>query len=100
MRKSYSIRDKRNRLLFFKLEKKLLFLKVIIQDQRLSLNLREWARFYLLNMPKNSSLVRIRNRCVYTGESGFPIRYFRLSRHMFKRLAEAGELVGVKKSSW
>ena len=48
--------------------------------------------------PKFST--RKRNRCQLTGRSRGYYRRFGVSRHVLRRLAHAGELPGVRKSSW
>ncbi len=54
----------------------------------------------LQKLPRNSSPVRIKNRCAVTGRSRGYMRYFGLSRQQFREMARRGELPGVKKSSW
>jgi len=58
----------------------------------------EWEK--LQKLPKNSSPVRIKNRCAVTGRSRGYMRYFGLSRQQFREMARRGEIPGVKKSSW
>ncbi len=43
---------------------------------------------------------RHRNRCRLCGRSRAYIRYFGLCRLCFRKLADKGEIVGVKKASW
>ena len=54
----------------------------------------------LQKLPKNSSPVRIKNRCAVTGRSKSYMRQFGLSRIQFREMARRGELPGVTKSSW
>lgn len=54
----------------------------------------------LQKLPKNSSPVRIKNRCSVTGRSKGYMRQFGLSRHKFRELANEGKIPGVRKSSW
>jgi small subunit ribosomal protein S14 len=54
----------------------------------------------LQKLPRNSSPVRIKNRCNVTGRSRGYMRYFGLSRQQFREMARRGEIPGVKKSSW
>ncbi len=54
----------------------------------------------LQKLPKNSSPVRVKNRCVVTGRPRGYMRAFGLSRIMFRELAREGKIPGVKKSSW
>lgn len=58
------------------------------------------AQKKLAKLPRNSSKVRIRNRCNMTGRPRAYIRRFGLSRITFRELALAGKIPGVTKSSW
>jgi small subunit ribosomal protein S14 len=58
----------------------------------------EWLE--LDKLPKNSSKVRLHNRCKITGRPKGYIRYFSISRNVFRELASYGKLPGVTKSSW
>jgi small subunit ribosomal protein S14 len=58
----------------------------------------KWAELSLL--PKNSSPVRLHNRCKLTGRPRGYIRQFGLSRNQFRDLALMGKIPGVTKSSW
>jgi small subunit ribosomal protein S14 len=51
-------------------------------------------------LPKNSSKVRLKNRCQLTGRPRGYIRYFGLSRVMFRDMALAGKIPGIRKASW
>lgn len=51
-------------------------------------------------LPKNSSPVRLKNRCQLTGRGRGYIRYFGISRLMFRDMALNGKIPGVKKASW
>ncbi|MEK7601962.1 MAG: 30S ribosomal protein S14 [Patescibacteria group bacterium] len=54
----------------------------------------------LQKLPRNSSPVRIKNRCAVTGRSRGYMRDFGLSRIAFRELAREGKIPGVKKASW
>ncbi len=54
----------------------------------------------LQKLPKNSSPVRVKNRCVVSGRAHGYLRAFGLSRITFRELAREGKVPGVKKSSW
>ncbi len=54
----------------------------------------------LQELPKNSSSVRLHNRCMFTGRPKGYYRDFGLSRHVLREMAHQGLLPGVKKSSW
>ncbi|GBD89355.1 alternate 30S ribosomal protein S14 [bacterium BMS3Abin04] len=54
----------------------------------------------LQKLPKNSSRVRLRNRCMLTGRPRAYYRKFGVSRLVFREMALKGEIPGIKKSSW
>jgi small subunit ribosomal protein S14 len=51
-------------------------------------------------LPKNSSPVRLKNRCKLTGRPKGYMRFFGLSRVTFREMALAGKIPGVTKASW
>lgn len=51
-------------------------------------------------LPKNSSPVRLHNRCKLTGRPRGYMRQFGISRVLFRDMALAGKIPGVKKASW
>ncbi|HEY2727202.1 MAG TPA: 30S ribosomal protein S14 [Parafilimonas sp.] len=51
-------------------------------------------------LPKNASPVRLHNRCQLTGRPRGYVGYFGVSRIMFRDMALAGKIPGVKKASW
>lgn len=54
----------------------------------------------LSKLPKNSSPVRLHNRCRLTGRPKGYIRQFGISRITFREMALKGLIPGVKKASW
>ncbi|MFN4007158.1 MAG: 30S ribosomal protein S14 [Chitinophagaceae bacterium] len=51
-------------------------------------------------LPKNASPVRLKNRCKLTGRPKGYMRYFGISRVVFRDMALDGKIPGVKKASW
>jgi small subunit ribosomal protein S14 len=51
-------------------------------------------------LPKNASPVRLKNRCQLTGRPRGDIRYFGVSRNIFRDMALQGKIPGVRKASW
>jgi small subunit ribosomal protein S14 len=51
-------------------------------------------------LPKNSSKVRLKNRCQLTGRPRGYIRYFGISRIAMRDMALDGKIPGLKKASW
>jgi small subunit ribosomal protein S14 len=54
----------------------------------------------LQKLPRNSSKVRLRNRCWRTGRGRGFFRDFGLSRNMLREMGHEGLLPGLTKSSW
>jgi small subunit ribosomal protein S14 len=54
----------------------------------------------LAKLPKNSSPVRLHNRCSLTGRPKGYMRLFGISRIQFREMASKGLIPGVKKASW
>jgi len=75
-------------------------LKKTILDQEISEEERLTAINELNKLPRNSSPVRLRNRCVLTGRCRGYLRKFQLSRLAFRELASNGMIPGVTKASW
>ncbi len=64
-------------------------------------SLKEAGDFAALDLlPKNASPVRLKNRCQITGRPKGYMRYFGLSRVIFRDMALNGLIPGVKKASW
>lgn len=51
-------------------------------------------------LPRNSSSVRLHNRCRLTGRPKGYMRKFGINRVTFREMALAGKIPGVTKSSW
>ena len=51
-------------------------------------------------LPRNSSKIRLRNRCWRTGRTRGVYRDFGLCRHMIREMAHNCILPGVRKASW
>ena len=58
------------------------------------------AQKKLQKLPKNSSPVRVRNRCSLSGRPRAYHRKFGVSRIQFRELALSGKIPGVIKYSW
>ena len=54
----------------------------------------------LQKLPRDASPIRLHNRCKLTGRPKGYMRYFGVSRVMFRELANKGLVPGVKKASW
>ena len=93
-------REKKRKKLVTGKAKKRATLKAIIKSKTATPEERFQAVMKLAEMPRNSSKVRIRNRCAVTGRPRGYFRKLNLSRIAVRDLASRGELPGVTKSSW
>jgi small subunit ribosomal protein S14 len=75
-------------------------LKARVIDPTLTPDQRNEARQSLQALPRNSSQVRLKNRCGVTGRPRAFLRKFEVSRLVFRERALNGEFPGVTKSSW
>lgn len=75
-------------------------LKKVLVDPNASPEDKGDAMRALQKLPRNSSPIRVRNRCELTGRPRAFLRKFRLSRIQFRELALKGMIPGVTKSSW
>jgi small subunit ribosomal protein S14 len=75
-------------------------LKQQIHQKDVDISTRYKLVIKLDNLPKDSSKVRIRNRCALTGRSRGVYRKFGLCRHKIRELAGECVLPGLTKSSW
>lgn len=93
-------KDKNRRNIFSLLEKKKIILNHIINNLKLSENIRNFAYLQLNHISKISTITKIKNRCVLSNRSRAVYRKFKLSRIFLKNYALQGLIMGVKKASW
>ena len=75
-------------------------LKKQIMRKDLSIEERFMIQSKLNELPRDSSKIRVRNRCKLTGRTRGVYRKFGLSRIKIRELSMSGALPGVVKSSW
>lgn len=75
-------------------------LVAIIDDQSRSDEERYAARLKFQSLPRNSSPVRVRNRCNLTGRPRGVFRKFGLGRSKLRDFVMRGEVPGMTKASW
>ena len=83
-----------------KFYKKRKSLKKVIMNKKLSLEERFKAQQKLSSLPRNSSKIRIRNRCQITGRPHGVYRKLKISRIALRKLGLEGKIPGMVKSSW
>lgn len=93
-------RNKKRMKLVQQFQERRAALKAQVVNTKLPLAERMSAQAALDKLPKNSSAVRIHKRCSQTGRGRAYIGFFGVSRIVFRELALAGLLPGVKKASW
>jgi small subunit ribosomal protein S14 len=69
-------------------------------DMNLSEEERSEARTKLNKMRRDTSPVRLRNRCKLTGRGRGYYRKFQISRLCFREMALFGLIPGITKASW
>ena len=75
-------------------------LNEIINNSSATNEERMEARLKLQNLPRNSSPVRLRNRCALTGRPRGVYSKFGIARGKLRELMLAGEIPGITKASW
>ncbi len=99
-KKSIVQRDLKRRRLVNQYSNKRSKLKSQIMDRSVSSEKIFEASLKLASLPRNSSRVRVQNRCEITGRPRAVYRKFRLGRIMLRDLASKGQIPGMVKSSW
>ncbi|MDI9338200.1 MAG: 30S ribosomal protein S14 [Alphaproteobacteria bacterium] len=74
--------------------------KFAIKRAELKKNNDEKSLLALDKLPRNGSSVRLRNRCLMTGRPRGYMRYFGISRIIFRDMALFAKIPGIKKASW
>lgn len=75
-------------------------LKAVIRDKSVSAEERFKVTLQLAKLPRNSSKVRVRNRCLITGRSRGVYRKLKMSRIALREFGSSGLIPGMVKSSW
>ncbi len=93
-------RNKKRQRLVLKFSKKRLELKAALINPATTDEEFFAAQQALQKLPRNSSPVRVRNRCSLSGRPRGYKRKYGVSRIQFRELALAGKIPGVINSSW
>lgn len=75
-------------------------LNAVIADASATGEAKAAARAKLQALPRNSSPVRMRNRCALTGRPRGVFRKFGIGRSKLRDLMMSGQVPGVVKASW
>jgi len=98
--KKQNFKDNLKRMFFKNFEKKRIILKGLFKNQYISFPLRYLFFLKLNSLKKNTSIVKVRNRCVITGRGRSVYKLFRMSRLQIKELAYYNVIPGLKQSTW
>jgi ribosomal protein S14 len=98
--KYLGLKDQKRRKQFFENEKIRIILKYLLQKENLSVKDRILITKNLESLPKDSSITRLRNRCVITNRGRGVLQSFRLSRIQLREMFSLGIVPGYKKSVW
>lgn len=99
-KKSAILKNEKRKALSLKFAAVRAELKAKLIDSNISNEEYFAAQKKMAKLPKNSSPVRVRNRCAITGRPRGYHGWFGLSRLQLRDMASYGELPGVTKSSW
>jgi len=99
-KKSSVNRNKKRIRMSLKFASKRRKLKSIVMNKKLDPEERFSAQIKLSKLPRNSSKIRIRNRCEITGRSHGVYRKLKISRITLRKLCLEGKIPGMVKSSW
>ena len=98
-KKSLIERQRKRQYLVKKYRKKRQYLKQKIKRET-SIQNRFQLQQKLQKFSRDSSYVRLHNRCLLSGRPKGFFRDFQLSRHFLREMALLGYLPGVKKAAW
>ena len=99
-RKALGERNEKRRILVERLSEKRAHLKKILKNPATSEQDFYATQRELNELPRDSSKVRLRNRCAITSRSRAYMRKFGVCRNVFREWALDGKIPGVTKSSW
>ena len=102
-------KDKKRRIKFVKCNLKHYLLKSLLLEtiknkKTLVCNFLFFKHFIIMQKLQNlklySYIVKIQNRCIFTGHPRAISRYYRMSRIVLRDFASKGKIIGLAKSSW
>ncbi|EDW66105.1 28S ribosomal protein S14, mitochondrial [Drosophila novamexicana] len=94
------IRDVKRRKCVSEHAKERLRVNSLRKNDILPIELREVADAEIAAFPRDSSLVRVRERCALTSRPRGVVHKYRLSRIVWRHLADYNKLSGVQRAMW
>ena len=99
-KKSIIYRDIKRRDTVARFAEKRAAIDVVLKSSQSSEEEKFVARQALQKLPRNSSPVRLRNRCALTGRPRGVYSKFGLARWKLREIAMRGEVPGIIEASW
>ena len=99
-KKSQINRDNKRKALIVKHAERRAELREKLKDPNVSIEEKLEVQRAFAKLPRNSCPTRLNNRCNVSGRSKAYYQKFGISRIALRELALAGQLPGVRKSSW
>lgn len=99
-KKSSIAKQRRREVLVAKMAAKRAEYKATILDGSKSTEEQQAAVRALNELPKNSSKIRLRHRCQFTGRARGVLWKFKMSRHCFREMVHKALIPGITKASW
>lgn len=93
-------RENKRKKMALRFEAKRRVLREQIRNPNSTFEEKETAQVQLQKMPRDSSAIRIRNRCSLTGRPHGYYRKFGLARNKLREATMRGDVPGVVKASW
>jgi ribosomal protein S14 len=93
-------KDNERREIYKRDEKQKNIYKMLRRNELLDQETRNFFNTKIISFSKDSSISRIKNRCVETGRSRGIISDYRISRLRFREYMKMGLISGVKKRSY
>jgi ribosomal protein S14 len=97
---TYTLKDKRIRKFLLAIEVQSIFLRYALGSKAMPPILKQEAFFLLVELNKNLSFSKTKNRCIVSGRSRSNCRKLGLSRLAIKRAASEGVIPGFQKAKW
>ncbi|XP_018608908.1 small ribosomal subunit protein uS14m [Scleropages formosus] len=94
------LRDVKRRKMAYEYADERLRINAIRKNVILPKELQEVADKEIASLPRDSCPVRIRNRCVLTSRPRGVKRRWRLSRIVFRDLADHNQMSGIQRAMW
>ncbi|MEE6496008.1 hypothetical protein FKM82_002204 [Ascaphus truei] len=94
------LRDVKRRKMAFEYADERLRINALRKNTILPKELQEVADKEIAALPRDSCPVRIRNRCVMTSRPRGVKRRWRLSRIVFRHLADHSQMSGIQRAMW